>query len=57
MAKTAATKKTKAAASASKKAGAKTTGEEVINIATLLRKTQCAANRTAAYFLTKTLKG
>jgi hypothetical protein len=57
MAKTAATKKTKAAASAPKKAGAKTMGEDVININTPPRKKQCAANRAAAYFLTKTLKG
>jgi hypothetical protein len=57
MAKTASTKKTKAAASALKKAGAKTTGEEEINIDTPLKKKQHAANRAAAYFSTTTLKG
>ncbi len=57
MAKTAATKKTKAAASALKKAGAKTTGEEVINIDTPPKKKQHAANQAAAYFSTTTLKG
>ncbi len=57
MAKTATTKKTKATASAPKKAGIKTTGEEVINIGTPPKKKQHAADRAAAYFLTKTLKG
>jgi hypothetical protein len=56
MAKTAATKKTKASASAPKKASAKTTGEDVIDINTPPRKKQHAANRAAAYFSTKTLK-
>jgi hypothetical protein len=57
MAKTAATKKTKAAPSALKKAGAKTTGEEVINIDTPTKKKQHAADQAAAYFSTMTLKG
>jgi hypothetical protein len=57
MVKTAATKKTKAAASAPKKAGAKTMGEDIIDIDTPPRKKQCAANRAAAYFSIKTLKG
>jgi hypothetical protein len=57
MAKTATAKKNKAAATAPKKAGTKMTGEDVININTSPRKKQCAANRAAAYFLTKTLKG
>jgi hypothetical protein len=54
---TAATKKNKAATIAPKKAGTKTAREDVININTPPRKKQCAANRAAAYFLTKTLKG
>ncbi len=57
MAKTAATMKTKAAASALKMAETKTTGEEVININTPPKKKQHAANRAAAYFSTMTLKG
>jgi hypothetical protein len=57
MVKTAATKKAKAAAPAPKKAGAKTMGEEVIDIDTPPKKKQHAANQATAYFLTKTLKG
>jgi hypothetical protein len=57
MVKTATTMKTKAAASTPKKAHAKTTGEEVIDIDTPPKKKQCAANQAAAYFSTKTLKG
>ncbi len=57
MAKTATTKKTKAAASAPKKAGAKMTGKEKINIDTPPKKKQRAAHQAAAYFLTTTLKG
>jgi hypothetical protein len=56
-AKTAIAKKSKAIATAPKKAGTNMTGEDVINIDTPPRKKQRAANRTAAYFLTKTLKG
>jgi hypothetical protein len=48
MAKTAATKNTKAAASAPKKAGSKITGEEVIDIDTPPKKKQHAANWAAA---------
>jgi hypothetical protein len=56
MAKTAAVTK-KAPAAATKKAGSKKTGEDVININSPLRKKQRAANRTVSYFLTMTLEG
>jgi hypothetical protein len=57
MAKAATTKKTKAAASALKKAGTKTAGEDVININTPPRRKQRAANQATAYFLTRPSRG
>jgi hypothetical protein len=57
MAKIAAIKKTKAAASASKKAGAKTLGEEVININTHPEEEAACHQPGRTYFSTKTLKG
>ncbi len=56
MAKTAAATK-KAPAAATKEAGAKKTGEDIINIDSPPRKKQRAANQAASYFSTMTLKG
>jgi hypothetical protein len=56
MAMTATTTKT-APAAATKKAEAKTMGEDIINIDSPPRKKQHAANRAASYFSTMILKG